>query len=151
MEQNVALRRATVHDADAIRELADELGYPVCADVMRQRIQAVVLAKTDLLLVATDSSNKPVGWIQAHSLHLIESGFCVQIVGLVVSATTRRAGLGRLLMGEVETWAASIQAEAIILRSNVTRTESHPFYLALGYEKIKTSHAYRKILAPTSR
>jgi GNAT superfamily N-acetyltransferase len=148
MEENFAVRRATMQDADSIRKLADELGYRTAAGVMDQRVCAVVAANNGLLLVAANSANEPVGWIQAHSVHLIDSGFCVEILGLVISVTTRRAGLGRLLVAAVEAWAARINAEAIILRTNVTRGESHPFYLALGYEKTKTSQAYRKILAP---
>jgi len=151
MEQNFDVRRATTQDTDAIRRLADELGYPTGAGVMDQRVRAVVSANNGLLLVAADSTNQPAGWIQANFAHLIDSGFRVEILGLVVSAAVRRAGLGRLLMDAVEAWAVSIHAEAIILRSNVTRAESHPFYLALGYEKTKTSQAYRKILAPAPR
>ena len=36
----------------------------------------------------------------------------------------------------------------LLVRSNVTRPESHPFYERLGYERIKTQHSYRKTLAP---
>jgi hypothetical protein len=36
------------------------------------------------------------------------------------------------------------------VRSNVTRTESHPFYERLGYARVKTQHAYRKRLGPSS-
>jgi len=148
IEQNFDVRRATTQDANAIRRLADELGYPTAAGVMDQRVRAVVAGNNGLLLVAADSTNQAVGWIQANCAHLIDSGFCVEILGLVVSETVRRTGLGRLLMDAVAAWAVSIHAEAIILRSNVTRAESHSFYLALGYEKTKTSQAYRRILAP---
>ena len=34
----------------------------------------------------------------------------------------------------------------IAVRSNVARTESHPFYERLGYVRTKTQHAYRKHL-----
>jgi hypothetical protein len=36
------------------------------------------------------------------------------------------------------------------VRSNVTRTESHPFYERLGYARVKTQHAYRKRLGLSS-
>jgi hypothetical protein len=33
-----------------------------------------------------------------------------------------------------------------VVRSNVERVESHPFYEGIGYQRTKTSHIYRKEL-----
>ena len=35
----------------------------------------------------------------------------------------------------------------LFLRSSVDRTEAHMFYPALGFERSKTQHVYRKSLA----
>jgi GNAT superfamily N-acetyltransferase len=142
----ITVRPATEDDADAIARLACDLGYPVDPDAMRLRIQAVSASPADSLFVAADSSNTPVGWLQAHSAHVIESGFRVEILGLVVSPTVRRAGIGRALVAEAERWATSIGAEAVVVRSNVKRIESHAFYPALGYNSTKTQFVYRKPL-----
>ena len=69
-----------------------------------------------------------------------------EIVGLVVDAAHRGRGVGRRLVAEVEAWAAARGLEVVTVRSNVARTESHPFYERLGYARTKTQHAYRKRL-----
>jgi len=140
------VRRPTEHDADAISRLASDLGYPASAEIMRVRIRAVSESPSDSLFVAADSPGIVIGWLHAHSAHLIESGFRVEILGLIVSATARRAGIGRALVAEAERWARSIGAEVVVVRSNVKRVESHAFYPALGYTPAKTQLVYRKSL-----
>jgi hypothetical protein len=68
------VRCATDMDADAIARLSAELGYPTPHETMRQRIHAISASSADLLVVATDPSGEPVGWLQAHAAQLIESG-----------------------------------------------------------------------------
>jgi GNAT superfamily N-acetyltransferase len=114
---------------------------------MDQRIQSVLASPVDLLLLATDESNQPIAWVQAHSAHILESGYRVEIVGMLVSHLFRRTGIGRALVSAVEEWAAKLKAEAIVVRSNISRKESHPFYQALGYKPTKTQHVYRKQLS----
>jgi GNAT superfamily N-acetyltransferase len=92
-------------------------------------------------------SNTVSGWIQASTCDTLESGWRVEIIGLVVSATCRRTGIGRALVAAVEEWAKGTAATTIIVRSNVQRSDSHSFYPAIGYEKSKTQHLYKKTLA----
>jgi GNAT superfamily N-acetyltransferase len=129
-------------DADVVAELATELGYPNEIETLRRRIRPVGVE--DLLVVATDARDKPVGFIQAHGVCIIEVGFRVEILGLVVSSTARRKGIARLLIEEVELWARKIGAEVISVRSNTKRAEAHLFYPAMGYKQIKTQAVYEK-------
>ena len=129
-------------DAEAVAALAGELGYPCEADTIRKRIKAI--GESGLLLVAV--TNEPVGFIQTNRICIIEAGFRVEIVGLVVSSAVRRSGIGRQLIAEVERWAASIGAEAVVVRSNTKRKEAHDFYPAMGYAQIKTQAVYQKQL-----
>src|SRR5262245_8221649 len=140
------VRHALEADASAIAELSADLGYPATPDAMRERVKAILACPTDLLLVAVDSSERPIGWLQAHSAHLIESGFRAEIVGLTVSSAARRSGIGRALVLEAERWAIEIGAAVIVVRSNIKRGESHVFYPALGFSVTKTQHVYRKAL-----
>jgi predicted N-acetyltransferase YhbS len=144
MSTPVTIRRATEHDAGAIARLAGELGYAADANIMRRRIQAVLVSPADLLIVAVDSSGAVVGWLQAHGALIVESGFRVEIVGVIVSASYRRQGTGRSLVAAAEDWAKTISAEAVVVRGNVKRVESHSFYPALGYSATKTQVVYRK-------
>jgi prepilin-type N-terminal cleavage/methylation domain-containing protein len=113
---------------------------------MRSRIRAVLTSAADLLLVAVDSSGNAVGWLQAHAAHIVESGFRVEITGLIVSPAFRRQGIGRALVARAEDWAGTVSAEAVVVRSNAKRVESHSFYPALGYTCTKTQLVYRKPL-----
>ncbi len=133
-------------DAEVVATLAGELGYPNDAEAIRERIQAI--GESDLLLVAVDASDKAVGFIQANRVCIIEVGFRVEILGLVVSSSARRSGIGRRLIAEAEDWAASIRAEAILVRSNTKRVEAHLFYPVLGYTQIKTQAVYEKAALP---
>jgi len=132
--------------------LCGELGYAVPAvEKMRSRIKAIRASANDLLVVALSDSGDIVGWLQAHAAQILESGFRVEITGLIVSPAFRRRGVGRLLVDEAERWAISSGAEAIVVRSNATRKESHSFYPALGYAGTKTQQVYRKALPSCSR
>jgi GNAT superfamily N-acetyltransferase len=129
-------------DAEVVATLAGELGYPNEVEAIRTRIQAI--GEADLLLIAVDAGDKAIGFIQAHRVCIIEVGFRVEILGLVVSSTSRRSGIARRLIEEAESWAKNVGAEAISVRSNTKRIESHLFYPALGYKKIKTQAVYEK-------
>jgi len=91
-----------------------------------------------------DASDKAVGFIQAHRVCIIEVGFQVEILGLVVSSSARRSGIGQRLIEEAERWAKRIGAEVVSVRSNTKRIEAHTFYPALGYKKIKTQALYKR-------
>jgi GNAT superfamily N-acetyltransferase len=91
-------------------------------------------------------NGKLCGWLQAHASHVIESGFRVEIVGLVVADDARRKGIGRQLVARAEQWATGIGAKTSNVRSNVLRQEAHLFYPSLGYHLKKTQAAYRKEL-----
>jgi GNAT superfamily N-acetyltransferase len=145
-DTGLTLRRAKEQDAEAIVGLTQELGYPGDVAVMSSRITAVSNSPSDALFVAVDVSTAPVGWLHAHSAQLIESGFRVEILGLVVSPAMRRLGVGRMLVAEAERWATILGAEVVVVRSNVTRNESRAFYPAIGYQTTKTQHVYRKTL-----
>ena len=129
-------------DADVVAELTAELGYSNEIEAIHHRIDPI--GKSDLLLVATDPSDKPVGFIQAHRVCIIEVGPRVEILGLVVSSTARRAGIARALLAEVERWARNVGVEVVSVRSNTKRAEAHVFYPALGFKQIKTQAVYEK-------
>lgn len=129
-------------DAEVVAQLATELGYPNETEALRRRIRPI--GKVDLLLVAADARDKPVGFIQAHRVCIIEAGSRVEILGLVVSSTARRRGIALKLIGEVELWAQKIGAQVVSVRSNTRRAEAHLFYPAMGFKQIKTQAVYEK-------
>jgi predicted N-acetyltransferase YhbS len=142
----ISIRCAIEGDATSIAQLSGALGYKAETEAVRRRLSAILGSEADLMIVAVDSTEAMVGWLQAHAAHIVESGFRVEITGLIVAPEARRHGVGRLLVARAEQWARGICAEAIVVRSNVQRLESHIFYPALGYSATKTQKVYRKVL-----
>jgi GNAT superfamily N-acetyltransferase len=143
----ISIRRATEADAASIARLSSTLGYDAEPPAIAARLHAILGSNADLMIIAEDSHRDVAGWLQAHAAHIVETGFRVEITGLIVSPDQRRRGVGRALVAEAERWATTIAAGAIVVRSNVQRTESHAFYPALGYVATKTQNVYRKKLA----
>jgi GNAT superfamily N-acetyltransferase len=142
MSETLRIRRMAAKDAEVVATLAGELGYPNEVEAIRTRIRAI--GESDLLLVAVDATDRPVGFIQAHRVCVIEVGFRVEILGLVVLSSARRSGIARRLIEEVECWTKNIGVETISVRSNTKRIQAHLFYPALGFKKIKTQAVYEK-------
>lgn len=140
------IREAALTDADAIAALSCELGYAATPAAAAERL-ARILGQPDQRACVAVVDGRVVGWAQAHATTILESGFRAEIVGLIVGDAARRRGVGRALVHELERWAAEIGATSLVVRSNVSRVESHRFYPALGYELTKTQSVYRKQLA----
>jgi GNAT superfamily N-acetyltransferase len=144
MAKEFKVRSAVPGDAAAIAALAGELGYPAETKAVRERLARILGRDDHRVVVAELPKGALCGWLQAHCSDVLESGFRVEIVGMVVSERMRRKGVGRVLVAQAETWAAEISAETVVVRSNAARVESHAFYPALGYLPSKTQVVYRK-------
>jgi GNAT superfamily N-acetyltransferase len=145
--EELTIRKATGDDAPAIAQLSSQLGYPVEANVMRDRLQRFLPRAKHVVFVA--ETDELVGWIHGAEHELLEVARHCEIWGLVVADGQRRKGIGRRLVDAVEKWARHRGLSEISVRSNVIRPESHPFYERLGYVRYKTQHAYRKHLRDT--
>jgi GNAT superfamily N-acetyltransferase len=98
-------------------------------------------------VLVADQLPPVMGWVHAAEQELLDSGRRGEILGLVVAPQARGRGVGRKLVAAVEEWAVQLGLRQLAVRSNIVRTESHPFYERLGFVKVKTQHAYRKQLA----
>jgi len=140
------IRAAASSDAPRLAELSTELGYPATAADLGPRLGRILGRSDSVVLVAELPGGEVLGWLHGAEVEILEHGRHCEILGLVVSARRRRLGAGRLLVAEVERWAAARGLDEITVRSNVVRAESHLFYERLGYGRVKTQHAYRKQL-----
>src|SRR6266566_3892038 len=66
MSGRLRIRRMAETDTEVVATLAGELGYPSELESIRERIRAISGADLDLLLVAVDATDRPIGFIQAH-------------------------------------------------------------------------------------
>ena len=146
---NWVIQNAHLTNALRIGVLCRELGYSNTDEEMLECLESLLISQSDYIGVAVDETGGIGGWIQAHASQMLESGFRVEIVGMIVDAPCRRLGIGRKLVQAAESWAIQKGASRVVVRSNITRSESHAFYAALGYTENKTQRVYRKLL-PTS-
>ena len=57
------IRRAAAADAAELARLARELGYPMTADDMRQRLTALVPSERHYFAVAANGERRLLGWV----------------------------------------------------------------------------------------
>ena len=130
------IRQATLQDYHAITKLVGELGYPNGEQIIEDRL-SLISQHADHIVFVAEKNNTILGWIHAYKVLTIESGIFVEIGGLVVSESTRGQGIGRNLVMTIRQWAHHNQILQIRARSNIVRTDTHRFYLQLGFQKIK--------------
>jgi len=139
------IRRAQMSDAGEMARLSGELGYPMSVDEMRARLGQLLPDERHFIAVAQDAGNERLlGWMHVEHRASLDVGDRAELMGLVVDGNARRSGTGRALVDTAERWAQSQGLTILVVRSNVTRELSHPFYEALGYVRDKTQHVYRK-------
>lgn len=147
MSAAVDIRTARADDAGEIARLAAQLGYPATTDEIAQRLGLLAAAGQSLVAVA-DARDGLAGWIVVERRVTLESGVACEITGLVVDAARRRTGAGRALVAAAVGWARVQGVESLVVRSNVVREASHPFYEAQGFARRKTQHVYVRALRP---
>lgn len=136
-------------DAAEIARLSLELGYQTTVDKTLASLKQLLRSPSYFAVVACAGAGQLLGWAVAERRLTLESGESVELTGLVVDTCARRLGVGRALVAAAEDWALQNGFSSIRVRSNITRTESHPFYERLGFERTKTQLAYKKPLSPT--
>lgn len=141
------LRAAEPTDAAEISRLSAQLGYPASVEAFEDRLRKLLVSPLHALFVAEAGDGGLAGFIAVERRLIIEYGERAEIAALVVDAHIRRGGVGRALVAEAERWAAGLGLHDLVVRSNAVRVESHPFYEGLGYERTKTQHVYRKVVA----
>jgi len=144
--RGAVIRAATLDDAAEIARLSAQLGYPADVAVFADRLERILPLRTHAVLVCEGEGGRLVGFIGLEQRLTVESGDKAEVVGLVVDADARRTGAGRRLIAAAEAWARTRGLLELFLRSNIVRPEAHAFYPALGFERSKTQHVYRKAL-----
>jgi GNAT superfamily N-acetyltransferase len=142
----LTVREAALADAVRIAALAEQLTYPSTPEEVERRLRELPRDGSHIVFVAEDGAGRVVGWAHTYALHFVGSDLRAEVAGLVVDESCRNAGVGKVLMARIEDWARQNGLAAVTLRSNVIREPAHKFYEKLGYTRIKTQHAFRKVL-----
>ena len=137
-----AIRRMEARDAFQTAALAAELDYPGVTPALVADRLAAVAGSADHGVWVHDDGSQLLGLIHAQHMHRIISAPYAEILHLVVSGRARCGGVGRALVAQVVAWARERGLDRVRVRSNVVRDAAHPFYLSLGFERLKTQHVY---------
>jgi GNAT superfamily N-acetyltransferase len=143
----ITIRAMRPEDTDRVADLCAQLGYPSTPEEVSRRLSEIGGNDRHVLYVAALPSGGVVGWIHLYMCDIMVDDMRVEIWGLVVDEAHRGAGIGRILMDKAEEWARNNGCRAVYLRSNIIRDRAHRFYEALGYERVKTQHVFRKGLS----
>ncbi len=141
----IIIRPAMAADLAALGPLAEQLGYPVPAAELGERL-AAVLGRSDHNFLVAEREGRVVAWLHGMLWSLLVEPQLLFIGGLVVDEGSRGQHIGELMMSAMEDWARSQGAEEILVYSNVVRERAHKFYERIGYEHYKTSKVFRKKL-----
>jgi len=136
------IRRADVTDAAAIAGLLTQLGYPAEAAQVGTRLGAMAALPRHAVFLALGDDGQVQGFVAVERRLMLDLGERAEITALVVDAGLRRSGAGRRLVDAARQWVREHGGDVVMVRSNIVRAESHPFYEAQGFERRKTQHLY---------
>jgi N-acetylglutamate synthase-like GNAT family acetyltransferase len=130
----VAIREAGRGDRGAIRELLDELGYPLEVATLARRMDRLTADPSIRVFVAA-RDEKVVGLVSLHVLHLIERPPLGRLSAIVVTRAARRSGIGQALVDRVEEEARAAGCDRLEVTSGDWREDAHAFYRDLEFEE----------------
>jgi GNAT superfamily N-acetyltransferase len=144
----MAIRSATLADAQAVARLMTELGYPTSSHQMERRLTSILGDTAYRTFIAGDG-DAVVGVVGTRIGPMYEiDGPSGQIMALVVAATHRRLGVGARLVEAAEAHFVARGAAVSIVTSAHRRADAHAFYETHGYTF--DGRRYKKPLAPAT-
>lgn len=125
------LRDATPADARVIAGLLTELGHPVAAGDVPDRMKAVLGEGGRVVIAEIDG--EPLGLMCLARISAIHAaGPIAYITALVTTSAARRTGVGRALVEEAKRWAIAHGCVRLSVTSAEKREDAHAFYPSCG-------------------
>ncbi len=138
----IKVREAVAEDVDAIHSLAVELAAtvgdsPPRLEEVRSRLVELLEEPRARVLVAEDERVVGVAslWLKPDLAH---GDTVIEVPTLVVAEGSRREGVGKLLMEEVQRLGAENGADLIELVATTQNVAAREFYRTLGF--VETDH-----------
>ena len=144
MASQLRVRGATTEDVKTIHALAGELAGVVgdsspALEAVRERLSELLEEPRARVLVAEDVDGTVVGmaslWIKPDLAH---GDTVIEVPTLVVAEGSRRGGVGKMLMEEIQRLAAENDANLIELVATPGNVPARNFYKSLGF--VETDH-----------
>ena len=140
----IRIREATVQDAEAIAQLNTQgMGYDYPIADTALNLAHILESPCDKVFVAVADA-EIVGYVHVNDYRLLYAPAMINVMGIAVSDSCRRCGIGRQLLAAVEAWAQERGATAIRLVSGAHRAEAHAFYRSCGFDCGKDQKNFKK-------
>lgn len=131
----MAIRKATKNDAAAIRDLLEQLDYPVADGFIEDKL-ATIIKHPDQALLVYALENKVVAFISIHFVPQIAMpGDFAVISYFSVDEAARGKGIGKELEDYCTKLALDKKCDRIQVHCHSRRIEAHKFYERQGYEE----------------
>lgn len=142
----VTIREARAEDAQALARLnREEMGYDYPTDKTKEKLSLLLESGKDKILVA-ELDGAVVGYVHLNDYDVLYMDHMKNIMGIAVSSSCRRMGIGGKLLSAAEDWARETGADGVRLVSGESRTGAHAFYRSLGYSGNKKQLNLKKKL-----
>lgn len=131
------IRNIKLTDAQAIRNMLEQLGYPLSIEQINEKLALLLNSPNDIVYVYEDDK-KVVGFITLHfSIQLAFEGSFCEIGYFVVDSNVRSKGIGRMLEEKACQVAIAQGCSQINVFSMIHRADAHRFYQRHGYTQIE--------------
>ena len=146
LTDQVIIRDAQMDDVEELTLLMTDLGYPTTLEEFRVRFENIT-AHPDYRTIVAVVNGEMVGMAGLSKNIFYEmNGMYMRIVAFVVKQSSRKLGIGKLLIEASEKWALEQGLSTVVINSG-NRTErdaAHAFYQKMGYA-IKSSGFVKKL------
>ncbi|MEN9698237.1 MAG: hypothetical protein RL448_192 [Actinomycetota bacterium] len=133
------IRELTSIDLPSVVSLEREIFKKDAWSVGQFKEELAGVPLTRYYLIAENDENELIGYGGiAQGAPNLEA----DIHTLAVAESSRRTGVARALMTELENWAIKRSASDIFLEMRTSNVEAKPLYESLGYEVISTRRNY---------
>jgi N-acetylglutamate synthase-like GNAT family acetyltransferase len=131
----LTIRDAESHDARSLKQLIQQLGYPVSAETMLRRLEKLTSSEADRVVVA-EIDGEVVGMASVHiSLSVEFEEPAAKLSAIVVDEKHRRRGIGEALVAAMEAEARARGCCLMFLTTAERREDAHAFYRGLGFDE----------------
>ena len=138
---------AEAADAEALAELAGQLGYPASGATLAARLAGLLARPDEHRVWVAHFEDRPIGWLHAFVARYLVDDPYAEIGGLVVAEGERGHGVGALLLAAVDDWARACGFDRVGVHSNVLRADAHRFYERAGFVLEKRQGVFTRRLA----
>ena len=141
---DLVIRPFAENDVEAVARLCRDLGAGAEPDDISKRIGGILADSGHQVLIAESPEGGVVGWVHVFGAPRVQSEPFAELGGLAVTASERRKGIGRQLVESAESWAHSNGFRTLRVRSRVERSPAHEFFQSLGFDRVKSQHAFER-------